>query len=44
MTAAVIFWVSLLLLLYAYLGYPALIGAWALLRPRPTVRARSFRP
>jgi len=38
MTAAVIFWASLLLLLYAYLGYPALIGAWALLRPRPAVR------
>jgi biofilm PGA synthesis N-glycosyltransferase PgaC len=38
MTAAVIFWASLLLLAYAYLGYPALIGAWALLRPRPTVR------
>jgi biofilm PGA synthesis N-glycosyltransferase PgaC len=36
--AAVIFWTSLLLLLYAYLGYPALIGAWALLRPRPPVR------
>ncbi|HEV8703090.1 MAG TPA: glycosyltransferase family 2 protein [Candidatus Polarisedimenticolia bacterium] len=38
MTAAVIFWASLMLLVYAYLGYPALIGAWALLRPRPTVR------
>ena len=37
MTAAVIFWASVLLLLYAYLGYPALIGAWALLRPRRTV-------
>jgi poly-beta-1,6-N-acetyl-D-glucosamine synthase len=35
MTAAAIFWGSLLLLLYAYLGYPLLIGAWALLRPRP---------
>jgi cellulose synthase/poly-beta-1,6-N-acetylglucosamine synthase-like glycosyltransferase len=38
MTATVTFWVSLLLLLYAYVGYPALIGAWALLRPRPAVR------
>jgi len=37
-TAAVIFWISLLLLLYAYVGYPALIGAWAMLRPRPTIR------
>jgi cellulose synthase/poly-beta-1,6-N-acetylglucosamine synthase-like glycosyltransferase len=36
--AAATFWVSLLLLLYAYAGYPALIGAWALLRPRPAVR------
>jgi len=35
MTAVVIFWASLLLLLYAYLGYPALIGAWAMLRPHP---------
>jgi len=39
MTAALIFWTSLLLLIYAYLGYPALIGTWALLRPRPTVRS-----
>lgn len=38
MTAAVIFWASLFLLVYAYLGYPALIGAWALLRPRPIAR------
>ncbi len=37
MIAAVIFWASLLLLLYAYLGYPALIGTWSLIRPRPTV-------
>ena len=38
MTAVLIFWTSLLLLVYAYLGYPALIGAWALLRPRSTVK------
>ncbi len=38
MTTAVIFWTSLILLVYAYAGYPALIGAWALLRPRPNVR------
>ncbi|HYV20138.1 MAG TPA: glycosyltransferase family 2 protein [Verrucomicrobiae bacterium] len=31
-----IFWLALLLLLHAYLGYPALIGAWAMLRPHPT--------
>src|SRR4029077_5432392 len=36
--AAVIFWASLLLLIYAYLGYPALICAWAMLRPRHPVR------
>jgi cellulose synthase/poly-beta-1,6-N-acetylglucosamine synthase-like glycosyltransferase len=38
MTAMLTFWVAILLLLYAYLGYPALIGAWALLRPRPATR------
>lgn len=43
MMAVAIFWASLLLLLYAYLGYPALIGAWALLRPRPT-HARAILP
>jgi cellulose synthase/poly-beta-1,6-N-acetylglucosamine synthase-like glycosyltransferase len=38
LTAAVVFWASLLLLGYAYAGYPALVGAWAAIRPRPTVR------
>jgi len=38
MIPVVIFWIALLLLLHAYLGYPALIGAWALLRPRPAAR------
>jgi cellulose synthase/poly-beta-1,6-N-acetylglucosamine synthase-like glycosyltransferase len=38
MIVAAIFWVSVLLLLYAYVGYPALIGAWAVVRPRPTVK------
>jgi len=38
MIAVVILWVALLLLLHAYLGYPALIGAVALLRPRPAMR------
>jgi cellulose synthase/poly-beta-1,6-N-acetylglucosamine synthase-like glycosyltransferase len=37
--AVVTLWVALLLLLYSYLGYPVLIGAWALLRPRPAMRS-----
>ena len=39
MIPVVIFWIALLLLLHAYLGYPALIGAWALLRPRPAAKS-----
>jgi len=37
LTAAVVLWVSLLLLGYTYVGYPALMSAWAALRPRPAV-------
>ena len=39
MIAVVTLWVALLLLLYSYLGYPVLIGAWALLRPRRATRS-----
>jgi poly-beta-1,6-N-acetyl-D-glucosamine synthase len=42
MIPVVIFWVALLLLLHAYLGYPALIGAWAYLRPRPALKGSSL--
>jgi cellulose synthase/poly-beta-1,6-N-acetylglucosamine synthase-like glycosyltransferase len=42
MIPAAIFWVALLLLLHAYLGYPALIGAWAMLRPHPTLKGVSL--
>ncbi|MGH7432464.1 MAG: glycosyltransferase, partial [Candidatus Methylomirabilales bacterium] len=34
-TEHVLFWVSVLLVGYTYLGYPALMGAWAALRSRP---------
>lgn len=34
----VLFWLSVLLLGYTYLGYPALMWAWAALRPRPPRR------
>src|SRR5437899_4174270 len=33
-----LFWTSVLLLAYAFLGYPALICFWAWLRPRPVSR------
>jgi len=42
MIAVATFWLALLLLLYAYLGYPALIGAWARLRPHPVARGTSL--
>jgi cellulose synthase/poly-beta-1,6-N-acetylglucosamine synthase-like glycosyltransferase len=31
---AVLFWISVLFVLYVYAGYPALIGVWATLAPR----------
>jgi len=34
-----IFWVAIALLVYTYVGYPALIGAWARWRPRAAIRA-----
>jgi cellulose synthase/poly-beta-1,6-N-acetylglucosamine synthase-like glycosyltransferase len=37
--AAALFWGSILLLLYSYAGYPALIAAWARLRPRPVLKS-----
>lgn len=39
----VLFWASMLLLGYTYLGYPALIRAWAALRSRPA-RGRDLEP
>ena len=42
MIAVVIFWIALWLLIYAYLGYPVLIGAWAMLRPRPAMRGANL--
>ena len=33
-----LFWICVLLLAYTYFGYPALIGVWATLRPRPPRR------
>lgn len=38
-TAELLFWASVLLVGYTYLGYPALIYAWARLRPPPTPSA-----
>jgi cellulose synthase/poly-beta-1,6-N-acetylglucosamine synthase-like glycosyltransferase len=40
---SLLFWVAVLLLGYTYLGYPALMHAWAALCPRPP-RSRSFEP
>ncbi|PYT09067.1 MAG: hypothetical protein DMF49_03375 [Acidobacteria bacterium] len=38
--ARLLFWVSAFLLLYVYLGYPALMRVWARLRPAPPLRRR----
>jgi cellulose synthase/poly-beta-1,6-N-acetylglucosamine synthase-like glycosyltransferase len=35
-TPETLFWVSAVLLVYTYAGYPALVFAWATLRPRPS--------
>lgn len=32
---ALVFWLSLIFIGYAYIGYPALLAAWARLRPKP---------
>ena len=40
LTARLLFWVSAFLLLYVYLGYPALMRVWARLRPAPPLRRR----
>jgi cellulose synthase/poly-beta-1,6-N-acetylglucosamine synthase-like glycosyltransferase len=32
---ALLFWLSLLFVGYAYIGYPALLAAWAWMRPKP---------
>jgi cellulose synthase/poly-beta-1,6-N-acetylglucosamine synthase-like glycosyltransferase len=39
----IVFWVSVALLLYVYVGYPVLIRAWARLRPR-TVHRDTIEP
>ncbi len=36
--AQVLFWTSILLLAYTFVGYPALVRLWARLRPRPVSR------
>jgi cellulose synthase/poly-beta-1,6-N-acetylglucosamine synthase-like glycosyltransferase len=38
MVAVALFWVSLALVAYVYLGYPLLLAAWSRLRPRPVER------
>lgn len=38
--AVFLFWTTVLLLGYTYLGYPALVWLWARLRPRPVARRR----
>src|SRR3989442_106917 len=35
-TPEALFWVSAVLLVYIYAGYPALVFVWATLRPRPS--------
>ncbi len=35
-----LFWVSILVVLYVYAGYPALLAVWSVLAARP-VRARA---
>lgn len=39
----VLFWGSLGAIVYAYVGFPALLGAWARLRPQPRPSGPSFR-
>jgi cellulose synthase/poly-beta-1,6-N-acetylglucosamine synthase-like glycosyltransferase len=39
----ILFWASAFVIAYVYVGYPALIGAWARLAPRP-VRKATFAP
>lgn len=34
-----VFWVSIVVIAYVYVGYPVLVAAWARLRPRPVHRA-----
>jgi len=41
---AVVFWVSLGVVLYVYVGYPAVLAVWARVRPRTHVRSDSLRP
>jgi cellulose synthase/poly-beta-1,6-N-acetylglucosamine synthase-like glycosyltransferase len=40
--AHVFFWLSLLFVAYAYVGYPALLAHWRRLRPRPVVRTEAL--
>jgi cellulose synthase/poly-beta-1,6-N-acetylglucosamine synthase-like glycosyltransferase len=42
---ALVFWLSLIFVGYAYIGYPALLAAWARLRPKPlSIRNTVGRP
>ena len=40
MSPQAVFWGALLLLVYAYAGYPLVMRLWAQLRPRPVLRRR----
>ncbi len=42
--AAWLFWASVALLVYTYLGYPGLVGIWARLAPRPVASSRDYLP
>jgi cellulose synthase/poly-beta-1,6-N-acetylglucosamine synthase-like glycosyltransferase len=35
-----VFWLSAVMVVYVYLGYPVLLVVWARLRPRPPIRTR----
>ncbi len=39
-----LFWVCITLLIYTYLGYPALVGLWARLAPRPVAISSDHQP
>jgi cellulose synthase/poly-beta-1,6-N-acetylglucosamine synthase-like glycosyltransferase len=42
--AAGLFWMSLGVVLYVYVGYPALLAVWARIRPRTHLRSDTLRP
>ena len=39
-----LFWGCVALLAYTYFGYPALVGLWARLAPRPLASSSDYRP